>query len=1108
MSDLEKAKEFWESVDSDQIGSWADAEEATVRDRATEGLFIFKPSEFIIVEELEYDETIQRPEAIRFYTLEEQVGDAYDKMVPRGRTTKFKLEVLRKEVDRLRQLYLEHIVPTADTYEIREPEYGKRFSWIKPVYASADLSPYDYYRSWNPLFAGANLRLPNFFRRMIGALPRPFGQQEEGTPYQITEPTEFVDVEGGSPLRALPVFTHPRTQRHEDGRFTVLTNTIPMTMDSVNFVGYYAAKRPVPLPNPLEGHPFLKSSAAVMVETTAPLSGVVPSLDAILTHAVPVTTDPYGEGMKYLRVYDVELSDIPWSSWKSRFPPVEAAIPSESVKVEFPVSRGDKPSPKLLEYYEPYSPALSSRQWLMNQQDGGELVVQMLMSQSGLNGTVGISPGADGDFEFPATTISECELEGLDFQDFSIRGILRRKWSIVKDKDIITYQCVPLELIKQERKREGYKGRIQWTETTNDSILQSYIKAIIASRPLKPFQQKDPKSSSTPAREVSQLRHEVVVVLNDPHRLPEDKVRDVTELVKDATLEGSVYTDSKGLFLVCLHTISILLGDLAEDRRSYYDNWTARVDGFRVCKFCGEHVNSDVLENQDDYTDEGRVIKHSSALEVQTFSDKGSMDHIKSLSQLRNLFVLSNASDEVFFMLISLLYIVPEVDQLLPILTMGRKLAAQLEKNKLDGGVVGITQAALLIQAHVPPLVPRRSFSSKPLTLRGYPRDAATAEGYTIVDSLMMVLSKTLEAYPTSFKGSSATTMRSVLNAPKKVKDLVVKTVGILLKAPESGTLLTNAFARAKEVLPAEEPTKPSTMIPGDLVSPKKEDFGKIVNLPMCPTTRVYWANPRPPRVRQPLVSLYGQIDHFMREGSLRTKMLRRSVSVRVETEAVPIKDKAVLARLKMGKEGATEQWHTNTLIAARLSSVFERPVPLRTLDPDQKADELRDITKGYVYELLKEINKDPLTMTKLDAMKKTDLTIVMLTADLKKSIAVTDTLRAKERFTVTERLREMPDAEREITKDLMDRGLAPYLIRTQDRLLFAEEAAEQEEKEAEDVGVGRRTVDDDDLGILQTTEDQSERGDYGGYSGSNAASGNVAEDKEPNPYEDEDGQI
>ena len=1105
MSAEKELKELWSSTDSDRIGSWADLEEKTLEDRANEGLFKFKASEFVIVEELDYDETIQRPETIRFFTLDEQVSDAYEKMVPRGRTTKFQLDVIKKESDRLRKLYLEHIVPTADAYQIREPEYGRAFSWISPVYAKTDLKEYSYTKSWIPMFGETRVRLPNFYRTMLTALPHPFNttSADEGSTFPLSEVTEFVDREGENSIRALPSFQYPRTQRHEDGRFDVLSTKMENTTDTVKFVGYYAKKRPVPIPNPLPDHDFLKSSDAVMVETTAPLSEVVPSMDAILTHAVPVTHDPYGEGMKYLRVYDIKLSDIPWRSWKSRFPPAEQALPVEPVTIDFPKSSGDKPSENLMKYYDDYFSAQSSRYWLMNQRDGGELVVHMLMSQVGQNGTVAMSPGADGDFEYPATTIKECELMGLNFQEFSIRGLLRRTWG---PKDKITYQCVPLELVKQERAREGHRGRKQWTETSHSTLLESYVKALVNSKPIEMKHPKEHKYESAPRREVSQLRHEVVVLLNDPLRLPEDKVRDITDLLKDAILKESIFIDSKGLFLLCLHTMSILLGDLAEDRRAFYDNWTARLDGFRVCKFCGEQINGDVLENQEEFTDEGRVIRHADALETKTFDGHAINDHIKTLTQLKDLFDFSLPSDEVFFMMISLLYVVPEVDQLLPILTIGRSLAAQIQKAKnINGGVVGIAQTILLLQSHVPALIPRRSFGSKPLTLRGYPRDADKPEGYTIVDSMLLVLSKTLEAYPTSFKGSSAITMRAVLNSLKKTRDLVVSMTDILIK--QSAPLRT-ALQRAKEVLPAEEPMKPSTMLRGDLVVPAKDLFGTVRSFPACPSTRVYWTSSRPPVLKQPEVVLLRPINHFMRDGSMK-KIIDKSVSKRVDPVVLSAKEKAVVARLKLGKDGVSEDWHTNVLIATRLASAFEMPYPLKELNPTQKADELRDITKGYVFELMKEIGKEALTKTKYINMKKDDLALMMLTADVKDAAAVTSSLKAKERIKYTERLRMMTDAEREITKDLVDRGLAPYIITVQDRILFAKDAAEKEAEYAldSDVGVGR-TVDDDDLGVLALTEDQGQRGNYGDFSGSNAASGNVYEDILGNDFQDEGGQV
>ena len=1088
-------KNVFPKIDEGRIGSWADLEEETLNERAIKegGLFTFNLTEFKVLDEFSYDETIQRPETIRFYTLDEQVGDAYEKMIPKGRTTKKQMETLKQESDRLRQLYQEHIVPTADTYELREPEYGKRFSWIHPVYESANLSRYSYEQSWNPLYTSERVRLPQFYRSMMTALPRPYQTETEGVPYSFNSPTQFVNSEGKESIRALPTFYYPRTQRHEDGRFDILSVPMANTGDTIRFIGYYADKRPVPVPNPLPEHDFLKSSDAVMIETTAPLSEVVPSLDAILTHAVPVTPDPYGEGMKYLKVYDVELSDIPWSSWKSRFPPADPIQPqAEPQAIEFPKPSGDKPSENLMKYYEPYFPAMSSRKWLMDQVDGGELVVHMLLSQAGQNGTVAIMPGSDAEFEYPATTISECELQGLDFNTFRTKGICRR---ILGAKDKITYQAVPLELLRQERKREGYRKRKQWLETTPSSILEAYVKSLVNARPVESKPSKEPKILSAPVREVSQLRREVVTVLGDPARFAEDKLRDITELIRGALLSEKTYTDSKGLFLVCSHTLSLLNGDLATDRRAFYDIWTAKVDGFRVCKFCGEHVNSDVLEDQEEFTDDGRVIRRSDALEVKKFDGHGVADHVKTLSGLKELFDFSKPSDEVFFMLISLLHVIPEVDQLQPILEMGRKVSAQLEKAKLDGGVAGIAQMVLMIQSHNPPLVPRRSFGSKPLTLRGYPRDAAKPEGYTIIDSMMLVLSKTLEAYPTSFKGSSATTMRNVLNQPKKTKNLVEKTVDTLVKGSQP---LRTTLEQAKIVLPAEEPTKSSTMIPGGLVMPSKDTFGTIVSPPRCPSLRAYWSPGRPPKIKQPDIPLLKK--YFERPRTTEVKFIDESVSERVIPKSVDVKSAEVKSRLKLGKDGS-EDWHTNVLIASRLASEFGLPAPVRTIDSTQKNDDLRDITKGYVYELTKEISKDPLTKTRLDAMKKNDLALMMLTADVKKATEVTNTLKAKERITFTERFRMMTDADREITTELVDRVLAPYIITKQDRVLFAREVAEEQE-ENEDIGVGR-PVDYENQGEVPINEEIVERGNYGDYS--NAANNDGRDPEDAHTFQEED---
>jgi hypothetical protein len=1035
-------------------------------------VFEFETKDFQVVEDIEYDETIQRPETIRFYTLNEQVTDAYEKLVPKGRITKFQLEVLKNEVDRLQDLYKSHIVVTADDYRLREPVYGKNFDWIFPVYASNEFKPYSYENSYNPLFDAAHIKLPNYYRSLLLALPKPYVSTAEGTAYPITKPTEFVNAEGTDPKKALPVFRFTRTQRHEDGRFDILSVSLANTEDLVDFVGYYAKKRPVDVPNPLPEHPFLKSAEAVMVETTAPLDEVVPSLDAVLTHAVPVTKDPYVEGLKYLKVYDIKLSDIPWNSWKSRFPPADSSdIATETLELTFPKSESDKPSEKLLEYYQSYFPGLSARYWLMNQLDGGELVIQMLLSQAGKNGTVELRPGADVEHTFPTTTVEECELTGLDFQAFQTRGVLRRTWSVGK-KDMITFQCIPLELLRQERKQDGFKGRLQWKEGTSNEILETYLRALKKSvmpseRPIK-----ETKTSTTPLREVPQQRKDVITILEDRQRFAEDKLKDITQIIQESIFTNKIYTDRDGAFVVCQHTLAILSGDLATDRRLFYDTWTSKVDGFRVCRSCGEQINSDVLEDQEDFNDDGRVNRHADVLETQQFHGQSAADQITTLASLKTIFDFAKPSDEVFFLLLSVINVMPDAEQLLPILNVGRRFAVAL---KDFAGIAGIVQAILLLQSHRPALVPRRSFGSKPLTLSGFPRDVKESDGYTIVDSMILVLTKTLEAFPTSFKGTSASIMRLVLNNPKKVRTLVVASLNSILKqAPE----LVTALNSAKSLVPLDEPTKPNTMIPGDIGMPKPEVFGTIIHPPTCPSYRAYWTTARLPVVRQSEVPLRPNINQFDRPDSNR-KLITISESRRDIPGTVDIKDKEVLRRLKLLKAGATDNWRTNVSIANRLSVLFAIPNPTRTLDPQQKNDDLRDITKGYVYELIKEISKDPVKMTRYQEALVKDASLVVLLADVKEAKAVSNTLRAKERFKITTDMRNMRDDERAITKELLDRGLAGTLITTENRREFAREQAALEEEER---GVGR-PIDYEEQGELPVGQDRIEEGNYGDYS-------------------------
>jgi len=1050
------------------------------------GVLTFTPEEYQVLEDIEFDETVQRPESVRFYTLEEQTVDAYEKMMPKGRVTRYQQEQLQKEVDRLEDLYESFVLARPEDYALREPSYGKRLSWVSPVYAESSYTRYDWARSWEPLTA--NPRQPNFYPALLAALPRPMLETQEGTPYPMTEATTFVSDAGMAPRRLLPDLRVPRTQIHEDRSVSILRVPAAGTRDAAPFVGYYLQKRSLDIPNPLADHPFLSSAEARFVSSTAPLEDVVPSLDAILTHAVPATQDPYGAAAPYLKLYDVELSSIPWTTWKSRFPPVDPLqVPPESEPLAFPPSNQLAPPDKLQEAYAlPYEPGISVRHWLMQRVDGGRLVVELLRSMVNEAGSVESIPGVDlPQASYPETTLQECSLEGKSFPDFTITGILRQ----VPPK---TYQCVPLEFIKQERGRAGYLNRLPWKETTRDELQKAYLRRLASVQPRPIAAKKEAPSSKTPEAKESPRRREVLAIQSDGTRFAEDKYRDLQEILRESTFTNQIYTDAEGAFVACAHTLALLGGDLAADRRAYYDTWSAKVDGLRVCKFCGEVINDDVVVEQEDYTEDGFRIRDTEALPQQAFVGETIRNFTTGLHQLRPLFVLENAHDETVFLLLSLLQVLPNRERLEPLLKLGRSVAAtQFSKGSADQiakftGLTGLATAAFLLQTHIPTLVPRRSFGPRPLLLSGYPRDSAEPEKVTIADTLMSVLRKTFEAFPTSFKGPSKQLIQAVLSAPTEVRKGVLAFLSPkspMLVTKQGPTFLPGLLAEAK-AYQAGQPVVEAPLALLPVVFPPKE-LGVLNSFAPCPSNRPIWTSGREPRVLQAVVPLWPGI-----QASTLAVSLRPSSSVRVEPERIPIatirtrraKGKGLETKLRVGTGP-----RANLLLASRLADLMKTPLPLRSVDPTESADALRDIAQGFAYGAIATAQSTPARKTQLEEARTMDAALYVLQAEYTEQKKEVAKLRARERHTIVDDLKVRSDSDRELIRDLLQIGLAPYIVTLQDRAMFAREAehlremmVDEEERLAVDdeIGVGL-TRDYEDDGSLPFANAGADYGDY-----------------------------
>jgi hypothetical protein len=155
------------------------------------------------------------------------------------------------------------------------------------------------------------------------------------------------------------------------------------------------------------------------------------------------------------------------------------------------------------------------------------------------------------------------------------------------------------------------------------------------------------------------------------------------------------------------------------------------------------------------------------------------------------------------------------------------------------------------------------------------------------------------------------------------------------------------------------------------------------------------------------------------------------------------------------------------------------------------KSPLFRDIMKGYMYELLKTVAAQP-NVSGLEQLLqqtvRTDLTLRCLL--IKKSDADKEqqTLRARERETIKNRLRVMDDTKRELTKTFLDLGIAAYIITAEDREMFAQEKAKGTETDPladpamPEEGMNANLDYEDDAVPFDGTANEMDvdRGDYG----------------------------
>lgn len=1073
------------------------------------GFLRFDPaSEYEILESLDFEEEVQRPESLRFFTLDEQLLDYFDKVLPKkGKITKFEYNKISTQVDRLREIYNTTITVTDTDYAVDLSRKKVDVDWVKPIYSDFDLNTYSYAEKFVPLYKPGLRSTPNYYPRMLAALPKPYNVTgEHGVPYVGT--STMVDDDGNHPVNVLGTYERTRGVIHEDGSFSVVKLPVANTADEMRVKGFYIYKRPLEIPNPLSEHPFLASNEPHRYITNEPLNKVFPTIETILTHGVPVSHDPYGEGKKFLKIYDVKLSQIPWNLWKEKFPPVGtiAATP-EILSISFPKNDDvNAPSKALQDAYTiKWMPGIEPREWLLRQEDGGALVSKMLLTQASKSGLLAPAVVAEKpEAQSVKSTPEECFT--FDTFDSLVNAGLYRKG-----------QCIPMPQVIHEKADMITAGKVAWKETTAADILKDH-QELLKFFQCKEVPDKGPTYEKHVAKQESDLRKMIKAILRDTERAPVDKSFAINLLLLGTSQKNEQWFDQDDSFLICGHTLAILSGDMETDEKAFFDKWTAVDEGFRSCKHCGEQVSKNVLVAQDDFDENGKVIISHDVLETPGgFKGESHIESFSnSLTKLKPVFMLENAGETILYLLLSLLQVLPNEAQLIPVVQFIRKLTMVLKANKKIEkatkerieGVLGIVGMVTLLLTHNPFLIPRRSFGSKVLKLTGFPRDTDSPDDAPALDIVISVLKTTFQASPSTFKGPIATILRHVIAKPKEIRKEAVGFLKQTLKEFEA------QYTSAKERYSTPVESEIVSMISFPVVRREKnvfrpdEKIGEDEKMAECslPVPRTYLMGRLPPNVVQERMTFHPTKPSDMAEAVIPSFEPHAEI---VFTDA-EVRRRAGLGFPKGLKLDKLESFIRSDTDGVALLTILGRVLDIITKEgfPLEKAAQfrsaavylkthlVRDAARGLLYELFHEIsghrNKTGLVNALSTAVQR-DLAFNMLLITKEQATRQDSDLRTREREVFKLRMRNMNDTEREVTKMLLDIGIAPYVITNEDREIFAAEyklpdpeaehseiVAEQDIDRPEEGYNAQRDVDED--GVAPNVNGQEMEVDYGDY--------------------------
>ena len=1011
----------------------------------------FEQADYEVLETIDFSEEVSKPQELRFYTLDEQLRDFFEKSISGGKPTKFELKSLMYDRDRMRKAYDKLIVATDTDYLVNAHRTSLNVPWIYPVYSDFKWKAYSLDKEYLPLLEPVRIRQPNYYPGLIKSLPKPYVSSGNGR----RATGDFLNSEGQKPIKVLDGFVRSKKVIQDDGSF-ILEDITLSDPDDVHLEGYYLKDRGVSIPNPLD-HPFLNSEKPSFYKTEFDLLDVFPGIESILEHAIPKTEDPYGEGLKYLKVYDLKLSQVPWNLWKMRFPPADQKHSAKEIKhLEFPKQDEKAPSEILLKSYTDWYKALNERYWLSLQIDAGMYVPQLLISRSSQHGLVALG-SPEGPVHHPQSTIDICQHLTSDFDSFLNSGLYRYG---KKDKEGIEIEdgtCVTVGHIQQEKSLTITRGRLGWSESSETDIQKHYKELLSKFREHSEIN--FTKYEKVETLQESELRKTILSILEDSMRTSQDKADAVELLIRDTDLQNKQYSD-RGIPVLCQHTMSILRGNLEENPRNFYVEWTSVAQGKRVCKFCGEEVSGEVTVATDEYDENGHLVATYESLGTDA-PEQTVSNFANSLNALRSVFDLNHGGEAGLFLLLATLQLLPQESQLVPILSLMRELTKALKARKASKAdqdriesLLCIPALVILLQVHQPFLIPKRSINNKPFRLSGYPRDSDSPTDSPVLDSVLAITQKLLEEIPS--RGALNELSKNITNT-KKVRDETLPFLKVF--AGKFKTLLESARERYEEPPEANElnsitfPIKevPTSLAPGKTLG--SEELGHCEGREL-----IRWVTKRLPTVSQGLLKLDDKITPSPDLKLVEPEPVSLSFSKLTSKEIEQNVGLGLPKEFKIFTDALKGDLYTFISLTSRVLDI------LATTSYDKKklkalreslhvkyesASYMRDVVKGVFFQTLSGIPATPMK-TLLESIK-TDLVFKMLLQSKEKAEKEELELRTREKNELKARYREMTDTKRELVKMLVDIGISEFIVTNEDRRRFAQDFNQKMEQEYEE---------------------------------------------------------